>query len=167
MIHFNYHSASCFPYIGCLLNVQNNWQVERASKSSDWLNKVSECGLQSLFVSGICQVRWIFSSTIPQKQSLSGPLNNFFILETSVNQVSYPIVLDCMKCNSVKADISDYILKWHMHHFSSHSFSCIFRAQVDIRKLKRNAVIVAESLARFMYNLSDKVRQTFGGSRQI
>ncbi|RXN12926.1 nicalin-1-like protein [Labeo rohita] len=29
-------------------------------------------------------------------------------------------------------------------------------AQVDIRKLKRNAVIVAESLARFMYNLSDK-----------
>uniref|UniRef100_A0A8C1XJA6 BOS complex subunit NCLN n=1 Tax=Cyprinus carpio TaxID=7962 RepID=A0A8C1XJA6_CYPCA len=28
--------------------------------------------------------------------------------------------------------------------------------QVDIRKLKRNTVIVAESLARFMYNLSDK-----------
>ncbi|XP_055036775.2 BOS complex subunit ncln isoform X1 [Misgurnus anguillicaudatus] len=29
-------------------------------------------------------------------------------------------------------------------------------AQVDIRKLKRNVIIVAESLARFMYNLSDK-----------
>ncbi|XP_063065837.1 nicalin-1-like [Engraulis encrasicolus] len=29
-------------------------------------------------------------------------------------------------------------------------------AQVDMRKLKRNAVIIAESLARFMYNLSDK-----------
>lgn len=29
-------------------------------------------------------------------------------------------------------------------------------SQVDIRKLKRNGVIIAESLARFMYNLSDK-----------
>ncbi|KAL2099568.1 hypothetical protein ACEWY4_003962 [Coilia grayii] len=29
-------------------------------------------------------------------------------------------------------------------------------AQVDIRKLKRNAIIIAESLTRFMYNLSDK-----------
>ncbi|XP_064164642.1 nicalin-1-like [Anguilla rostrata] len=29
-------------------------------------------------------------------------------------------------------------------------------SQTDIRKLKRNTVIVAESLARFMYNLSDK-----------
>jgi len=96
-----------------------------------------------------------------------GTFKSFFVLETSVNQVSHPIVLDYMKCNSVKVDISDCILKWLMHHFSSHSFSCIFRAQVDIRKLKRNAVIVAESLARFVYNLSDKVRQTFGGSRQI
>ncbi|KAG5272842.1 hypothetical protein AALO_G00169900 [Alosa alosa] len=29
-------------------------------------------------------------------------------------------------------------------------------SQVDMRRLKRNAVIIAESLARFMYNLSDK-----------
>lgn len=29
---------------------------------------------------------------------------------------------------------------------------------MDIRKLKRNAVIVAEALVRYMYNLSDKVR---------
>uniref|UniRef100_A0AAR2K8L1 BOS complex subunit NCLN n=1 Tax=Pygocentrus nattereri TaxID=42514 RepID=A0AAR2K8L1_PYGNA len=29
-------------------------------------------------------------------------------------------------------------------------------SQVDIRKLKRNTVIIAESLARYMYNLSDK-----------
>ncbi|KAJ7999767.1 hypothetical protein DPEC_G00197830 [Dallia pectoralis] len=29
-------------------------------------------------------------------------------------------------------------------------------AQVDLRKMKRNAIIIAESLARFMYNLSDK-----------
>ncbi|XP_067231473.1 nicalin-1-like [Chanodichthys erythropterus] len=44
-------------------------------------------------------------------------------------------------------------------------------AQVDIRKLKRNAVIVAESLARFMYNLSDKGSakdvQVFKGSLDI
>uniref|UniRef100_A0AAR2JFD9 BOS complex subunit NCLN n=1 Tax=Pygocentrus nattereri TaxID=42514 RepID=A0AAR2JFD9_PYGNA len=32
-------------------------------------------------------------------------------------------------------------------------------SQVDIRKLKRNTVIIAESLARYMYNLSDKVRE--------
>lgn len=31
------------------------------------------------------------------------------------------------------------------------------RSQVDLRKLKRNGVIVAEALARFMYGLSDKV----------
>lgn len=31
------------------------------------------------------------------------------------------------------------------------------RSQVDLRKLKRNGVIVAEALARYMYNLSDKV----------
>lgn len=30
---------------------------------------------------------------------------------------------------------------------------------MDIRKLKRNAVIVAEALVRYMYNLSDKVRE--------
>ncbi|XP_016120478.1 nicalin-1-like, partial [Sinocyclocheilus grahami] len=44
-------------------------------------------------------------------------------------------------------------------------------AQVDIRKLKRNTVIVAESLARFMYNLSDKGSakdmQVFKGSLDI
>uniref|UniRef100_A0A671M577 BOS complex subunit NCLN n=1 Tax=Sinocyclocheilus anshuiensis TaxID=1608454 RepID=A0A671M577_9TELE len=44
-------------------------------------------------------------------------------------------------------------------------------AQVDIRKLKRNAVVVAESLARFMYNLSDKGSakdmQVFKGSLDI
>uniref|UniRef100_A0A8C2BRI4 BOS complex subunit NCLN n=1 Tax=Cyprinus carpio TaxID=7962 RepID=A0A8C2BRI4_CYPCA len=43
--------------------------------------------------------------------------------------------------------------------------------QVDIRKLKRNTVIVAESLARFMYNLSDKGSakdmQVFKGSLDI
>lgn len=33
------------------------------------------------------------------------------------------------------------------------------RSQVDLRKLKRNGVIVAEALARYMYNLSDKVIQ--------
>lgn len=31
------------------------------------------------------------------------------------------------------------------------------RSQVDLRKLKRNGIIVAEALARYMYNLSDKV----------
>lgn len=31
------------------------------------------------------------------------------------------------------------------------------RSQVDLRKLKRNGVVVAEALARFMYGLSDKV----------
>ncbi|XP_074416281.1 LOW QUALITY PROTEIN: nicalin-1 [Sinocyclocheilus rhinocerous] len=44
-------------------------------------------------------------------------------------------------------------------------------AQVDIRKLKRNTVIVAESLTRFMYNLSDKGSakdmQVFKGSLDI
>lgn len=30
---------------------------------------------------------------------------------------------------------------------------------MDIRKLKRNTVVVAEALARYMYNLSDKVRE--------
>ncbi|XP_058614616.1 nicalin-1-like [Onychostoma macrolepis] len=44
-------------------------------------------------------------------------------------------------------------------------------AEVDIRKLKRNTVIVAESLARFMYNLSDKGSakdmQVFKGSLDI
>ncbi|XP_059382053.1 nicalin-1-like [Carassius carassius] len=44
-------------------------------------------------------------------------------------------------------------------------------AQVDIRKLKRNTVIIAESLARFMYNLSDKGSakdmQVFKGSLDI
>ncbi|KAI4905492.1 hypothetical protein NFI96_014276 [Prochilodus magdalenae] len=44
-------------------------------------------------------------------------------------------------------------------------------SQVDIRKLKRNAVIVAESLARYMYNLSDKGSpkeiQVFKGSLDI
>lgn len=33
------------------------------------------------------------------------------------------------------------------------------RPQVDLRKLKRNGMIVAEALARYMYNLSDKVIQ--------
>lgn len=33
------------------------------------------------------------------------------------------------------------------------------RSQVDLRKLKRNGMIVAEALARYMYNLSDKVIQ--------
>lgn len=32
-----------------------------------------------------------------------------------------------------------------------------YRSQVDLRKLKRNGIIVAEVLARYMYNLSDKV----------
>ncbi|XP_030625149.1 nicalin-1 [Chanos chanos] len=44
-------------------------------------------------------------------------------------------------------------------------------SQVDIRKLKRNAVIIAESLARFMYNLSDKGSpkeiQVFKGQMEI
>ncbi|XP_056302761.1 nicalin-1-like [Danio aesculapii] len=44
-------------------------------------------------------------------------------------------------------------------------------AQVDMRKLKRNTVIVAESLARFIYNLSDKGSakdmQVFKGSLDI
>lgn len=31
------------------------------------------------------------------------------------------------------------------------------RSQVDLRKLKRNGIIVAEALARYMYNLSDQV----------
>lgn len=30
---------------------------------------------------------------------------------------------------------------------------------MDLRKLKRNAVIVAEALARFMYKLSEKVNK--------
>lgn len=33
------------------------------------------------------------------------------------------------------------------------------RSEVDLRKLKRNGMIVAEALARYMYNLSDKVIQ--------
>ncbi|TRY74263.1 hypothetical protein DNTS_008994 [Danionella cerebrum] len=44
-------------------------------------------------------------------------------------------------------------------------------SQVDMRKLKRNTVIVAESLARFMYNLSDKGSakdmQLFKGSLDV
>ncbi|XP_036385862.1 nicalin-1 [Megalops cyprinoides] len=44
-------------------------------------------------------------------------------------------------------------------------------SQVDIRKLKRNAVIIAEALARFMYNLSDKGSpkelQVFKGQMEI
>ncbi|KAL7844107.1 hypothetical protein SRHO_G00226460 [Serrasalmus rhombeus] len=44
-------------------------------------------------------------------------------------------------------------------------------SQVDIRKLKRNTVIIAESLARYMYNLSDKGSpkeiQVFKGSLDI
>uniref|UniRef100_A0A8B9J7Z7 BOS complex subunit NCLN n=1 Tax=Astyanax mexicanus TaxID=7994 RepID=A0A8B9J7Z7_ASTMX len=44
-------------------------------------------------------------------------------------------------------------------------------AQVDIRKIKRNAVIIAESLARYMYNLSDKGSpkeiQVFRGSLDV
>lgn len=39
-------------------------------------------------------------------------------------------------------------------------FSSECREQVDIMKLRRNVVIVAEALARFIYNLTDKVRQT-------
>ncbi|KAI5091446.1 hypothetical protein C0J45_18652, partial [Silurus meridionalis] len=43
--------------------------------------------------------------------------------------------------------------------------------QVDIRKLKRNAVIVAEALVRYMYNLSDKGSpkelQVFKGSLEV
>lgn len=43
-----------------------------------------------------------------------------------------------------------------MRHFlvfvSSH------RSHVDFRKLKRNGVIIAEALARYMFNLSDKVK---------
>lgn len=35
------------------------------------------------------------------------------------------------------------------------------RSQVDLRKLKRNGVIVAEALARFMYRLSEKVTIEF------
>lgn len=31
------------------------------------------------------------------------------------------------------------------------------RSQMDFRKLRRNGVIIAEALARYMYNLSDKV----------
>lgn len=37
------------------------------------------------------------------------------------------------------------------------SFMSSHRSQVDLRKLKRNGIIVAEALARYMYNLSDKV----------
>ena len=38
------------------------------------------------------------------------------------------------------------------------SVFCVFhRSQVDFRKLKRNGVVIAEALARYMYNLSDKV----------
>lgn len=33
----------------------------------------------------------------------------------------------------------------------------LYRSQVDFGKLKRNGLIVAEALARYMYNLSDKV----------
>ncbi|XP_060791495.1 nicalin-1-like [Neoarius graeffei] len=44
-------------------------------------------------------------------------------------------------------------------------------SQVDIRKLKRNAVIVAEALVRYMYNLSDKGSpkelQVFKGSLDV
>ncbi|XP_062868160.1 nicalin-1-like [Trichomycterus rosablanca] len=44
-------------------------------------------------------------------------------------------------------------------------------SQVDLRKLKRNAVIVVESLARYMYNLSDKGSpkdiQLFRGSLDV
>ncbi|XP_053505345.1 nicalin-1-like [Ictalurus furcatus] len=44
-------------------------------------------------------------------------------------------------------------------------------SQVDIRKLKRNAVIVAEALVRYMYNLSDKGSpkelQVFRGSLDV
>lgn len=39
------------------------------------------------------------------------------------------------------------------------SFMSSHRSQVDLRKLKRNGMIVAEALARYMYNLSDKVTQ--------
>lgn len=38
-------------------------------------------------------------------------------------------------------------------------FICTCRSRVDFRKLKRNTVIVAEALARYMYKLSDKVRE--------
>lgn len=42
-----------------------------------------------------------------------------------------------------------------LHH---HTRSvCLRRSQVDLRKLKRNGVVVAEALARFMYELSEKV----------
>ncbi|XP_066502507.1 nicalin-1-like [Hoplias malabaricus] len=44
-------------------------------------------------------------------------------------------------------------------------------SQVDIRKLKRNTIIIAESLVRYMYNLSDKGSpkeiQVFRGSLDI
>lgn len=30
---------------------------------------------------------------------------------------------------------------------------------MDFRKLKRNGIIIAEALARYMYNLSDKVTE--------
>lgn len=32
-----------------------------------------------------------------------------------------------------------------------------YRSQVELRKLKRNGIIIAEALARYMYNLSEKV----------
>lgn len=36
-------------------------------------------------------------------------------------------------------------------------FVSSLRSQVDSRKMKRNGIIIAEALARYMYNFSDKV----------
>lgn len=44
----------------------------------------------------------------------------------------------------------------HKRHISV-IFVSSHRSQVDLRKLKRNGVIIAEALARYMYNLSEKV----------
>lgn len=65
--------------------------IDRWKEPQSLLIGWTKFGLQSLFVSDICQVRWIFSSTIPQKHSLSGPLNHFLSLKPV--WIKFPIQL--------------------------------------------------------------------------
>lgn len=58
------------------------------------------------------------------------------------------------------SDVSYHPFKVKDDNFFHTRFSSECREQVDIMKLRRNMVIVAEALARFIYNLTDKVRQT-------
>lgn len=70
-------------------------------------------------------------------------------------------ILDTMWVLNSVSVYYDYEMIWKddvLRHISV-VFVFSHRSQVDIRKLKRNGIIIAEALARYMYNLSDKVNK--------